>query len=55
MLEESNCILSPSPPKLHSSIFSTSSTHLQIAKHQFYNGKKENYNNGHTKHLGNYD
>jgi hypothetical protein len=30
LLEESNCILSPSPPELPNSIFSTTTTCLQL-------------------------
>jgi hypothetical protein len=41
MLEESNYILSPSPPELHSSIFSTTTIHLQLLNINFTMAKRK--------------
>ncbi len=41
LLEESNCILSPSPPELPSSIFSTTTTCLQLLNIYFTMAKRK--------------
>jgi hypothetical protein len=55
LLEESNYIISPSPPQLPSFNFSTTTTHLQFLNIYFIVAKKKIHSNGHTKHLRNND
>jgi hypothetical protein len=54
LLEKSNCIISPFPLELFSSIFYITTTYLQFLNIYFI-WQIFFHNNGHTKHLGNHD